>query len=278
MTSITSVSLTELKNRRQELQNQRRIKFCQAMWRSLLISSMAGGLFWLITLPNWVIRQGSQINIEGNQFLSKEAIRALIPLSYPQSLLHIQPQRLGQNIELTAPIAQVTVTRQILPPSLAIKVKERKPVAIAKSPLISTNQTNAQALEEGFLDEQGIWMPKSSYSQVEKNFQFPTLKVTGVEAQHLPYWSELYRVISRSTVKIFEINWQDSTNLILKTELGNVHCGPYTDQLPQQLVALAQMRELPEHVNAGKIAYIDLTNIESPSVQMFQEKSVNPDE
>ncbi|MGK7873439.1 MAG: cell division protein FtsQ/DivIB [Xenococcaceae cyanobacterium] len=271
MVNIASISSIELKNRRQELQRRRRIEFLQAIWRLLIVSAMAGGLLWVVTLPNWVIRQGSQIEIEGDQFLSKDEIRALIPLSYPQSILQLQTQQLIQQLKSTAPIAEARVTRQLLPPRLTIQVKERPPVAIALSPKKAATQTNSQTVEVGFLDEQGTLVPKSFYSREDKDFELPNLKVTGFREQHRPYWPELYQLITHSTVQIFAVDLQDPRNLILKTELGNVYFGPSTSQLPEQLALLAQMRELPTHINASQIVYIDLTNPSSPAIKLSQE-------
>ena len=276
MAGIGSVCSSKLKNRRQELQSRRRMKSCQAIWRSLMISSIAGGLFWAITLPNWTIRQGSQIDIEGNQLLSQEEIRVLIPLSYPQSLLHLQAQQLSKQLESIPPIAQATVTRQLLPPRLTIEVRERQPVATVLLPGVAANQAESQTGKIGFLDRQGILIPKSFYKRIEENFELPNLKVIGFGEQYRPYWSELYQLINHSTVKVFEVDWQDPSNLILKTELGTVHFGPYTSQLPEQLAVLARMRALPGRVKASKILYIDLTNPEFPAIQLTQGKSNIP--
>src|SRR5919199_5050325 len=131
MENIASVSQTELTTRRKKLRRARRIKSFQALWRSLLVGGMATSLVWAITRPDWVIRQPEQIVIEGNHFLSSKAIRALLPLSYPQSILRVEPQVIAKSLESQAPIAKAIVSRQLLPPGLTIQVKERRPVAIA---------------------------------------------------------------------------------------------------------------------------------------------------
>lgn len=68
-----------------------------------------------------------------------------------------------------------------------------------------------------------------------------------------------------------EIDCQNPANLILKTELGNVHLGVIGSQLPEQIKVLAQMRHLSAKLNSGQIEYIDLKNPEFPLVQMNQE-------
>jgi cell division protein FtsQ len=270
MANIASVSQTELTTRRKKLRRTRRIKSFQALWRSLLVGSMATSLVWAITRPDWVIRQPEQIVIEGNHFLSSKAIRALLPLSYPQSLLQVQPQAIAKSLESQAPIAKATVSRQLLPPGLTIQVEERKPVAIAQAPAPQNAKTSNSTSSAGLLDEQGVWMPKSSYGHLEENLELPRLKVIGSNAQYRPYWSEVYQAVNHSAVKVFEIDWQDPANLILKTELGNVHFGPYSSRFTEQLAILDRMRELPTHISPSKIAYIDLKNPDFPAIQMTQ--------
>jgi cell division protein FtsQ len=133
MANIASVSQTELTTRRKKLRRARRIKSFQSLWRSLLAGGMATSLVWAITLPNWVIRKPEQIVIEGNHFLSSKTIRSLLPLSYPHSLLQVQPQAIAKSLESQAPIVKATVSRQLMPPGLTIQVVERKPVAIRSS-------------------------------------------------------------------------------------------------------------------------------------------------
>ena len=69
--------------------------------------SILGGLGWIITRSNWIIYQSQQIKIEGNQFLSEDAIRTLLPISYPKSLLQLEPEELSYQLEATADYAGV---------------------------------------------------------------------------------------------------------------------------------------------------------------------------
>lgn len=268
MESIASVSQAQLTTRRKKLRRERRIKSVQALWRSLFVSGMATGLVWAITLPDWVISTSEQIVVEGNHLLSAKSIRSLLPLSYPESILRVEPQAIAKSLESQAPIAEATVTRQLLPPGLTIKVKERKPVAIAQSTAPSSAQAANSTTKSGFLDAQGVLMPENSYTKLEQKLELPSLKVIGSSDQYLSHWSEVYQAVSHSPVKIFEIDWRNPANLILKTELGNVHLGPYSSRFTEQLTVLDRMRELPSHIQAGNIAYINLQNPEFPAIQM----------
>ncbi len=261
MSSIASVSSQDLKSRRQQLKRRRQIRVLQALWRLLLVSSLAGSLVWVVSRPNWVIHRAEQIDIEGNELLTAASIRDLVPLTYPQPLLHLEPQVLSAQIAATVPIAEASVTRKLLPPSLTITVKERRPVAIVLREAVGGNV--------GLVDEQGVWLPKEHYSALEASGTLPKLVVLGFSDEVRPVWSELYATVRQAALEIFELDLRNPTNLILNTELGLVHCGPYSPhQFPEQLRVLAQMRELPTHVASDRIAYIDLKVPQSPAIQL----------
>lgn len=278
MSSIGSVSRSKLTQRRKMLRTKRRIKMFQAIWRTLAIIGLAGGLVWAITRPIWVLRHSNQVIIEGNQLLSQQAIKSFIPISYPQSLLRIQPDAIARALESQPTIADVTVTRQLFPPEIIVQVKERVPVALALTKFTKDSPSATLKPLLGLLDATGVLIPIQSYAPQERRLKLPNLKVIGPLDQYRSYWPQLYQAVSRSPVKVSEIDCQDSANIILKTELGLVHLGPYSPQLTTQLKVLDQMRQLPTQVNSSQIAYIDLKNTKTPSVQMKQVKeTVKPD-
>jgi cell division protein FtsQ len=263
MTSISPVSQSELKQRRKSLRNQRRTRFFQTSWRNFAVTGLAAGAMWVASLPAWVIRQPEQVTIKGNQFISAQTIRTLLPIAYPQSLLKLQPQPIADALKAKAPIAEAIVDRQLFPPGLTVTIQERVPVAIAASAKGNT----------GLLDADGNLIPVESYTALNQTFKQPILRVTGNPNRYRSSWTGFYRNLSRSPVKIQEVNWEDPTNLMLKTELGNVRFGSYNANFPNQLKALDQMRGISNRMNMSQIAYIDLTNPKSPRIQMNPMKS-----
>ena len=265
------------------LRRHRYLKVFQAVWRTLAVSGLLGGLVWATTRPNWVLSESNQIVIEGNQRLSKQTIQSLLPLSYPQSLLRIKPEAIAKSLEAQPPIAEATVNRQLFPPGITIQVLERVPVALAVGGGLSPTATKPSIVNPpstslsnstgavGLLDQYGVWIPLQSYG-LSSNLKLPNLKVVGLPEQYRPYWSQLYQAVSHSPIKVFEIDFQDPANLILKTELGSVHLGSYSSRLAEQFNILAQMRQLPSQLSVSQIAYIDLKNPAAPSLQMNQAK------
>lgn len=285
MTNIASVSRTELTERRQKLRRQRRWKVVQASWRTLAVSGLAGGLVWGATLPAWTIRVPEQIAIDGNEFLSEEAVQALLPIAYPQHLLQLQPQALANQLKSQTFIADATVTRHLFPPGLTVQVQERRPVAVLLEPDVGAAGANSPepstqpavlpgATQIKLLDETGVTIPLANYSGSNQS-PLPSLRVVGMPRQYLAEWSKLYQQVSRSSVEVVEIDWRDPANLILKTDLGVVHLGSYSSQFPKQLNALNQMRDLSKTVNTSQIDYIDLRNSDNPSLHMSETSAVS---
>ncbi|MEG4344107.1 FtsQ-type POTRA domain-containing protein [Microcoleus sp. A003_D6] len=281
MASFGAVSQTELGRRRQELRRRRRARLAAVVWQMLAASAMAGGLLWWIAQPAWLIARSEQVKVEGNQWLSDKAVRSLVPLSYPQSLWGIQPQALAEKLESTGPIAKAKVTRNLFPPSLTVEVAERLPVAVAQPTALLKSSDKEKV---GWLDARGGWMPSESYTAAvrshnssigpgsdrgtQSQHSLPTLKVIGPLEQYRASWPKFYQGLSGLTVKVFEINWQNPNNLILKTEIGTVHLGPYSSRTAEQLKVLDRMRQLPKQLDSSKIAYIDLKNPASPIVHL----------
>jgi len=269
MVSFRSVSvLKKPKNqRRQQLKNQRSRKYWLTVLRTLSIGGIACGLFWLITLPKWTINNESQIEIENNQFLSKDEIVSLLPLEQPLYIYQINPKKLSEYLKINAPIAAAKIKRQLIPPKLKITITELKPVA--------TVYTDKKQV--GSVDKEGKFIERKFYTG-DQNFNLPSLKLIGFKPEEQQQnWSEIYPLINSSPVKIYGINWEIPSNIVLITELGKVDLGPITSvsKFNQQLNVLAQLSS-SEKINSSQIISIDLNNPDAPTIKI-QKKDKNED-
>lgn len=254
--------------KRKELKKKRRKKALISIFRTLCLISLAGTAFWLLTLPKWVIRSAEDIEVEGNQFLSDDEVRTLVPLSYPQPLITLATEDLKAKLMANAPFEDIVINREILPPEITIKVVERQPVAMALAQVSSSSSPKTKITPIGYLDEKGILVANKFYQSVpNKEKILPNLKIIGIPEQYLPYWQDLYSLITQSEVKITEINWQNPNNLILKTELGTVQVGAYTSKFAEQLMMLAKMKSLTQKLHPSQIIYLDLTDPNYPSIK-----------
>ena len=272
---IASVSPTQILSRRRQLRRTRTLKLARSLWQFLSLGLLCGGIFWAVASPAWVVRVPEQIQVRGNEYLSARGIRSLLPLSYPQSVWAAHPQTIAEGLESYPPIARATVQRSLFPPSLTVEVRERPPVALARDPADVTSNSPKM----GLLDESGQWMPLDSYQALARDRALPALKVVGRLEDYATAWPQVYRSLRHSKVPLSEIDWQDPSNLIVKTDLWAVHLGAYGDRFPQQMAALAHIDELarsqqlqvPKTISLGEIEFL---NLKDPNTPYFQLKSV----
>jgi cell division protein FtsQ len=295
------LSTHDLAQRRRQLRRRRGWRSLGVFWRLGFVGAVAGGLTWGLSSPRWLLTNPKQIEVEGNHIVSTQTIRRLLPIRYPQSLLALQPEKLEAELTRKAPFSIVRVQRQLFPAGLKVQVVERVPVAIAEvslSPgasLLGDGEAkddakgnakgdakgNAKGDAKGdakglkvavtqqvLLDKFGMFIPLDRYQAPGLSLPLPGLKVMGMREDYRPLWPDFYQAIRQSPVSIERIDWRDPSNVILHTELGQVHIGAYSPQLPQQLQVLDQMRALRNHEQAKRILYIDLRMPSQPRLQM----------
>jgi cell division protein FtsQ len=266
MAGIAPTTRAELTQRRKLLRRQRRAQRWQSLLRFTVVSGLAGLALWSLRQPVWVIRDANQLRVEGNQYLSDQTIRNLVAIPYPQSIFRTQPNAIAAALKHKAPLSYVQVDRQLFPPELIVRVKEQTPVAAVHS----KNQPGGQPTTQPdlLLDAQGNVIPIESFQSLEQGVQLPQLRVLGDPKTYQQYWANLYQGLNQSAVPIQQIDWRESGNLILTTELGVIHLGPYKAPLfAQQLRALGGLKGLTKTVPGSQIAYIDLRNPNAPAVQ-----------
>jgi cell division protein FtsQ len=266
MAGIAPTTRAELTQRRKLLRRQRRAQRWQSLARFMVVASLAALALWALRQPVWVIRDANQLRVEGNQYLSVQTIRNLVPIHYPQSIFHTQPEAIVVELKRKAPLSYVQVDRQLFPPELIVHVREQTPVAAVHSKSQKGGQPTTQP--DALLDVQGNIIPIESYQSLEQGIQLPQLRVLGDPKEYHQYWAALYPGIQQSTVPIQQIDWRESSNLILTTDLGVIHLGLYRPPVfAQQLRALSGLKGLAKTVPASQIDYIDLRNPNAPALQ-----------
>ncbi|XGB43031.1 MAG: FtsQ-type POTRA domain-containing protein [Nodosilinea sp. LVE1205-7] len=265
MTPLAPISPHQLQTRRQILRHQRRLHLGQSSWRLLALLGLTAGIFWAATRPSWVLQTPRQIHVKGTHLLRAAMIQDLAPLVYPQSLMEIDPEAIARQLRQRAPVVNVKVNRQLFPPGLTITVQERVPVAVVLPP----DQTDGELLQAGLIDDRGAWMPLSSLGLTSAAAsRLPGLKLKGMKPEYQRYWPQIYATVHRSPVAIQTIDWRDPSNLVLDTDLGKVHLGPYTPELGEQLATLDKMRNLAQQVEKSLVAHIDLAKPGRPAITL----------
>jgi cell division protein FtsQ len=280
MTGTQPTSRAELAQRRKQMRRARRSMRLKSSWRFLVVAALAGGALWMTTQPTWVLRRSDQVKVEGNQFLSVQTIRALLPIQYPQSIFRTQPGTIVDTLKQKAPIIDAWVDRQIFPPSLTVRIRERTPVAQLVDPDVAVahrDKANSKPLAakgHDLLDETGVVIPIESLNALNQTLKLPGLKILGRIETIRPQWSGCYQALRSSPVRLQQIDWRNPTNLVVTGETGTVHLGAYNPtEFPRQLRAMDGMRRLGEKIPKEQIDYIDLKNPDKPAIHQVANRS-----
>jgi cell division protein FtsQ len=252
----TPFSNEELRNRRRQLRQERRIRTLKVSWQVLLLGAIVGGVTWGMTRPDWTIRKPQQVSISGNQSLTENAVRNMLGLKYPASLLQIEPQELHSRLLAQGSVVAASVHRELLPPRLQVQVRDRLPVAMV-------DRSVNNKIIKGLLDETGQWLPVTSYRLNDS--QMPKLRVLSNDS--CPSWGEIYHAVQQSPVPISEVNCQDPLSLTLATDIGTVRIGQFDrTKIYKQLQKAHELRNWQQSTTL-KNAIVDLENPQSPKLQ-----------
>lgn len=284
---MTSPSVENLAERRQLLRAKRKAKFYKMAWRSLFTTAIAVGTIRLATSPIWLIRSSQQIEVSNNQLIPAENVRTLLPITYPKSLVSLQPRELAKSVATNPAIETAVVRRKLIPPRLQVELTEKIPVAVAlptaQANARNNSKTNAQTSQlhseqpipfrdSGLIDAQGYWMPRNSFAEVGADIVLP-LQVIGMRDEDTLSWQKIYREVSRSPIEVTAIDWSDSNNIVLHSELGKVQIGPYSPQFSAQISALDQLRNIGEQTPLEQIALINLQNPKNPIIETIESQT-----
>ena len=249
----------QLKHKLTLVEQQEHQLYRIAVWRSCLLISCAVSLCLMVVSPYWRIKDESQIQITGDELISKNTVYTALNLSYPRSIWSLNELNLTQKIESIPSIATAKLNKQLIPPALIISLEERVPIALALS-----------QGKVGFLDSDGEWIAQKFYAHVNPNFSLPKLKVINYQPQYQKSWSSIYQLISLyPELEIDEVRWNQSSNLFLHTKVGVIFLGSDLSKLKQQFKIILELQNLPTYLESSKIAYIDLSNPEINLIQKY---------
>jgi cell division protein FtsQ len=265
-------SVEQVRQRRRQLRQQRRIRAVKSLWRFGCMSGILTGVVWVAYQPDWTISQPEQIRIQGNRYLSDAAIRARLAIPYPQSIFQLAPTQLTANIIKHGAIISARVDRELLPPRLLVQIEDRPPVA-------QFQRVDSQS-PPAFLDERGNPIPVSNYRATVQQTA-PQLRVFAPKQGMCPNWTQLYHAVHSSPVLIHSIDCSDPQNSILQTEIGKVRLGSLGDRqrLLTQIQQLDLLRDWRKHTklpHVVEIEYLDLEDPAAPKLQLKESGTIPP--
>ena len=256
--------------RRRELRLQRRAERLRNLWRFLVFSAMATGLGAVLLREGWTLRDPSQLEVRGSSLVNREQVIQAAGLRFPTPLLGIWPKELSRSLTAALPVAEVKVTRLMLPPRLRVELVDRKAVARAE-------RRTASGPEQGYVDRLGNWIAVTPGMGVRSSGPIQ-LKVVGWNSRHRADLAQVLESAPRIGAGLREIRFEPDGSLWLSTaELGRLRLGPSDGRLIRRLEVVAHLnRALPDQVRGRRPQMIDLSDPEQPELSLAGPVRRNP--
>ena len=247
--------------RRRRLRQERRQERLIQLWRLVFFLLTATGLSWLLLSLGWSLRSASQIQISGSQRMDETVVVNAAGLSFPQSLLSLEPGEIETKLMQELPVQEVSVQRRLLPPGLNIQLVERRPVAAA-------TRMGPKGIERGMVDSEAQWMPMDMAKQGEKPAS--AVKIEGWISSRRAVIARILQEQDRlgRPLKTIVVEPAGGINLRIET-LGLVYLGANDALLDQQFKTIAQLNQsLPPGLRGSTSEGLDLSDPGQPELKL----------
>ncbi len=247
--------------RRRRLRQERRQERLIQLWRLVFFLLTATGLSWLLLTLGWSLRSPSQIQISGSERMDETVVVKAAGLSFPQSLLSLEPGAIETKLMQELPVQEVSVQRHLLPPGLDIQLVERRPVAAA-------TRMGPKGIERGMVDSEAHWMPMDMAKQGEKPAS--AVKVEGWISNRRFVIARILqqRDLLGRPLKTIQVEPAGGVSLRIET-LGLVYLGANDALLDQQFITIAQLNQsLPPNLRSTSSEGLDLSDPSQPELKL----------
>lgn len=247
--------------RRRRLRQERRQERLIQLWRLVFFLLTATGLSWLLLTLGWSLRSASQIQISGSQRMDENVVVNAAGLSFPQSLLTLEPGQIESKLMQELPVQEVSVQRRLLPPGLDIQLVERRPIAAA-------SRMGPKGIERGMVDREAQWMPMDMASRGEKPAS--AVKVEGWISNRRAVIARILQQRDLLGRPLKTIVVEPAGGVSLRIEmLGLIYLGANEASLDQQFKTIAQLTQsLPPNLRGASNEGLDLTDPSQPELKL----------
>jgi cell division protein FtsQ len=247
--------------RRRRLRQERRQEHLIQLWRLVFFLLTATGLSWLLLTLGWSLRSASQIQISGSQRMDENVVVKAAGLSFPQSLLGLEPGQIETKLMQELPVQEVSVQRRLLPPGLDIQLVERRPIAAA-------SRMGPNGIERGMVDREAQWMPMDMAKRGEKPAS--AVKVEGWISNRRAVIARILqqRDLLGRPLKTILVKPAGDVSLRIET-LGLINLGANETLLEQQFKTITQLTQsLPHDLRGTSNEGLDLSDPNQPELKL----------
>jgi cell division protein FtsQ len=182
-------------------------------------------------------------------------------LSFPQSLLGLEPGQIETKLMQELPVQEVSVQRRLFPPGLDIQLVERRPIAAA-------SRMGPNGIERGMVDREAHWMPMDMAKRGEKPAS--AVKVEGWISNRRAVIARILqqRDLLGRPLKTIVVKPAGDVSLRIET-LGLINLGANEALLEQQFKTIAQLTQsLPPNLRGTSNEGLDLSDPNQPELKL----------
>ena len=203
------------------------------------------------------------IRISGSKLFSQNELVNNSSLKFPIRLIFIETNFLEKELKKNLSLKNVSVSRQIFPFGLEVKVKERTPIAFGER-IVDDEKIF------GFIDKDGMFINKKAAD--EQNLNKITIQVFGWKEKFKKILSKIFIAQKDYELAIVKITFSPNGFITIEEkDLKTILLGFNPNLINYQLQIINNLKEeLKKNNFSEKIDKIDLTDPNKPKIKVFK--------
>jgi len=217
----------------------------------------------LISLKGFKKVNIQDIRISGSKLFSQNELVNNSSLKFPIRLIFIETNFLEKELKKNLSLKNVSVSRQIFPFGLEVKVKERTPIALGER-IVDDEKIF------GFIDKDGMFINKKDAD--EQNLNKITIQVFGWKEKFKKILSKIFIAQKDYELAIVKITFSPNGFITIEEkDLKTILLGFNPNLINYQLQIINNLKEeLKKNNFSEKIDKIDLTDPNKPKIKVFK--------
>ena len=240
------------------MKNQTKINNRSSIFLILFLFSTS-----LISLKGFKKVNIQDIRISGSKLFSQKELVNNSSLKFPIRLIFIETNFLEKELKQNLSLKNVSVSRQIFPFGLEVKVKARTPIAFGEK-IVDDEKIF------GFIDKDGIFINKQNAN--EQNLNKITIQVIGWKEKFKKILSIIFIAQKDYELEVVKITFSPNGFLTIEEkDLKTILLGFNPNLINYQLQIINNLKdELKKNNFSEKIDKIDLTDPNKPKIKVFK--------
>jgi len=203
------------------------------------------------------------IRITGSGLFSQNDVVKNSSLNFPIRLIFVETNLLEKELKQNLSLKNVSVSRELFPFGLKVKINTRTPIAYGEKIL------NDEKIL-GFIDKDGVFINKQNVD--DKNFRKLTIQVFGWEEKFKKILSKILIAQNNYEFELVKITFTPNGFLTVEEkDLKTIFLGFNPNLINYQLQIINKLKnEFKKNNFSEKIDNIDLTDPNKPKIKVFK--------